>query len=34
MAQQLFVPNTSTNNVVTYQVLINGQVANPSYELL
>jgi len=34
MAQQLFVPNTSLNNVVTYQVLINGQVANPSYELL
>jgi Rhs element Vgr protein len=34
MAQQLFVPNTSTNNVVTYQVLINGQAANPSYELL
>jgi Rhs element Vgr protein len=34
MAQQLFVPNTSTNNVVSYQVLINGKVANPSYELL
>jgi Rhs element Vgr protein len=32
--QQLFVPNTSTNNVVTYQVMINGNVANPSYELL
>ncbi len=34
MAQQLFVPNTSTNNVVTYQVMINGKVANPVYELL
>lgn len=34
MPQQLFIPNTSQHNVVTYQVLINGQVANPVYELL
>jgi Rhs element Vgr protein len=32
--QQLFVPNTSQYNVVTYQVMINGQVANPVYELM
>jgi Rhs element Vgr protein len=34
MPQQLFIPNTSQHNVVTYQVIINGQVANPVYELL
>jgi Rhs element Vgr protein len=34
MPQQLFVPNTSQNNVVTYQVMINGNVANPAYEML
>ncbi len=31
--QQLFVPDTSKSKVVTYQVLVNGQVANPVYEL-
>jgi Rhs element Vgr protein len=34
MQQQLFVPNNSVYNVVTYQVVINGAVANPVYELL
>jgi len=34
MAQQIFIPNDSKSNVVTYQVIINGQVANPTYELL
>lgn len=34
MAQELLIPNDSKHNVVSYQVLINGQVANPSYELL
>lgn len=34
MPQQIFIPNTAQHNVVTYQVLINGQVANPVYELL
>jgi Rhs element Vgr protein len=32
--QQLFVPDTSKNGVVTYQVMVNGKVANPVYELL
>jgi len=31
--QQLFVPDTSVAGVVTYQVVVNGQVANPVYEL-
>lgn len=31
--QQLFVPDTSKSKVVTYQVVVNGQVANPIYEL-
>jgi Rhs element Vgr protein len=34
MPEELFIPNTSLHNVVTYQILINGQVANPVYELL
>src|SRR5581483_2265420 len=34
MPQQIFIPNDSKSNVVTYQVIINGQVANPVYELL
>lgn len=34
MPQELFVPNASLHNVVTYQILVNGQVANPVYELL
>lgn len=34
MPQEIFIPNTSTHNVVSYQVIINGQVANPTYELL
>ncbi|HXB95463.1 MAG TPA: type VI secretion system tip protein VgrG [Puia sp.] len=34
MPQQIFIPNTSQHNVVTYQVLINGKVADPTYELL
>jgi Rhs element Vgr protein len=34
MPQELFIPNTSLHDVVSYQVLINGQVANPVYELL
>lgn len=31
--QQIFVPDTSKSKVVTYQVVVNGQVANPVYEL-
>jgi Rhs element Vgr protein len=34
MPQELFIPNTSQHNVVSYQVIINGKVANPVYELL
>ena len=30
MPQELFIPNTSLHNAVSYQVLINGQVANPT----
>jgi Rhs element Vgr protein len=32
--QQLFIPNKSQNNVVSYQVVVDGKVVNPSYELL
>jgi Rhs element Vgr protein len=32
--QQLFVPDTSKSRVSTYQVVVNGQIANPVYELL
>ncbi|HLZ86738.1 MAG TPA: type VI secretion system tip protein VgrG [Puia sp.] len=34
MPQELFIPNTSLHDVSSYQILINGQVANPVYELL
>ena len=34
MPQQVFIPNTSKANTVSYQVLINQKVANPVYELL
>lgn len=34
MDQQLFIPNTSQHNMASYQILINGAVANPVYELL
>src|SRR5882672_3628298 len=34
MSQELFIPNTSLHNVSSYQILVNGQVANPVYELI
>src|SRR5215469_13966430 len=34
MTQQVFIPNDSKANTVSYQVLINQQAADPSYELL
>jgi Rhs element Vgr protein len=34
MPQQILIPNTSQHNVVSYQIIIGGSVANPVYELL
>jgi Rhs element Vgr protein len=31
--QQIFIPDASTTGTVTYQVVVGGQVANPTYEL-
>lgn len=31
--EQLFVPDTSQSQVVSYQVVVGGQVVNPTYEL-
>ena len=34
MPQELLIPNTSLHDVSSYQIIVNGQVANPAYELL
>ena len=34
MTQDLFIPNPSLHNVVSYQILSNGNVVNPVYELM